>query len=264
MFRSRPALAALAAAAAVALAGCPSKHTTFTGALKYGKTAEENYQNGLDELKAENWVEASKFFEHVRLKYPFSKYAALSELRIADVKFANDRFLEAADAYAAFAQLHPTSEEVDYAEFRSGVAHLRDAPSDFALFPPSWEKDQRQVKKAVEILDDFVKTKSTSKYNAEARKLLAEARGRLAAHEWYVGEYYYKRKRWAGAAGRYETLVDKYPGSTYEPEALMKLAEACIQIKENFRARTALQKLIVTHPQDPRRPQAEKLLASLR
>jgi outer membrane protein assembly factor BamD len=95
-------------------------------------------------------------------------------------------------------------------------------------------------------------------------KLLAEGRGRLAAHEWYVGEYYWKRSRWAGAAQRYQTLVERYPGSAQEAEALLKLAQACVKLDEKHRARTALQKLIVKHPQDPRRPEAEKLLASLR
>jgi FimV-like protein len=37
-----------------------------------------------------------------------------------------------------------------------------------------------------------------------------------------------------------------------------------VALGEKFRARTALQKLIVEHPQDPQRAEAEKLLASLR
>ena len=44
----------------------------------------------------------------------------------------------------------------------------------------------------------------------------------------------------------------------------MKLAHAYVALDEKFRARNALQKLIVKHPDDRRRPEAEKLLASLR
>ena len=95
-------------------------------------------------------------------------------------------------------------------------------------------------------------------------KLLAQANARLAEHEWYVGEFYFKRQLWAGAAGRYETLVEKYPGSRHEAEALLKLAESCVKLDEKYRARTALQKLIVSHPHDPRRAKAEELLAKLR
>jgi outer membrane protein assembly factor BamD len=79
-----------------------------------------------------------------------------------------------------------------------------------------------------------------------------------------VAEYYWKRERWAGAAQRYETLIERYPGSAVESEALLKLARACVKLDEKHRARTALQKLIVKHPGDPLLPEAEKLLATLR
>lgn len=263
MVQHRPSVLAVAVAAALA-AGCATKHTTLTGELKYGKTAEENYNNGVDEMKAGNDLEAIRFFEHVRLKYPFSRFSTLAELRLADAKFGQDRFLEAAEAYGQFAQLHPTHEEIDYAEFRAGLSHLKQAPGDFWLFPPAYEKDQREVEKAVELLENFIGTRTKSKYHDEAVKLLSEARGRLAANDWYVAEFYWKRKRWAGAAQRYEALVEKYPGSPKEPDALLKLAEASLKLDEKHRARTALQKLIVKHPQDPRRPEAEKLLASIR
>ncbi len=253
----------LAAAVMLALAAC-SKHVSFSGEVKLLPTAEENYKAGLDLMKSESWPEAQKFFEYVRTKYPFTKYAALADLRIADAKFGAHHYPEAADAYAQFIQLHPSHEEVDYAEFRIGEAYFKDAPGDFVLFPPAYEKDMRQVRKAADQLRKFVEKYPKSKHLAEGRKLLAEAEERLSAHEWYVAEYYFKHGHWAGAAGRYEALVDKYPGSKHEPEALLKTARAYIALEEKHRARTALQKLIVKHPQDPRRPEAERLLASLR
>jgi outer membrane protein assembly factor BamD len=44
----------------------------------------------------------------------------------------------------------------------------------------------------------------------------------------------------------------------------MKLAQAYLRVDEKHRARNALQRLIVKHPEDPRRRDAERLLASLR
>ena len=244
--------------------GCTSKHVSITGELKYGKTAEEDYQAGVDELAHQNWVEGQKFLEHVRAKYPFSKFAALAELRLADAKYQQDRWTEAADAYQRFAQLHPTHEEVDYAEYREALSHYNMAPGDFMLFPPAFEKDQRPLGLAVARLQSFLKERPDSKLRPDAEKLLAKAQGRLAAHEWYVADFYYSRSRWAGAAGRLEGLVRDFPGSSHEPEALWRLAQACVKLDEQHRARTALQKLIARHPQDARRAQAEALLASLR
>jgi outer membrane protein assembly factor BamD len=253
----------LVAALLLALAAC-SKHVSFSGDVKLRPTVEENYDAGLELMKEKSWPEAQKFFEYVRTKYPFTKYAALADLRIADAKYGQGLFVEAADSYAQFVQLHPSHEEVDYAELRIGESYFRDSPSEFVLFPPAHEKDQRQIRKAADALRKFVEKYPASKHLEHGRKLLAEADARLAAHEWYVAEYYFKHRRWAGAAGRYETLVEKYPGWKREPEALLKLARAYVELEEKHRARTALQKLIVKHPQDPRRPEAERLLASLR
>ena len=259
----RPMRRAVAASLLLALAAC-SKHVTLGGEAKLLPTAEENYQAGQELLKEASYPEAQKFFEYIRTKFPFSKYAALSDLRLADAKYAQGHYGEAADAYGQFIQLHPAHEEIDYAEFRQGESLFRDAPSDFFLFPPAYEKDLKQVRKAADALKKFVEKYPKSKYLPDAKKLLVQAQGRLAANDWYVAEFYFKRSQWAGAAGRYETLVEKYPGSKHEVEALMKLARAAVQLKEPYRARTALQKLIVEHPNDPRRPEAEKMLASLR
>jgi outer membrane protein assembly factor BamD len=260
----RTAALVLPAAALLALAGCKTKHVSFTGELRYGTNAEENYNAGMDLVRDKSYPEAQKFFEYVKTKYPFSKFAPLAELRIADSKFSQDLYAEAIEGYKQFVQLHPNHEDVDYAEYRQGLAHFKDAPSQFALFPPSYEKDQRQLERASDVLTKFLEKYPKSKYAPEAKKVLDQANQRLAEHEWYVAEFYFKRKRWAGAAGRYEALVDRYPGSKHEPEALLKLAQAAIALDEKHRARTALQKLIVKHPQDPRRPEAEKRLAALR
>lgn len=255
---------ALAAAWLLSLAACGGKHVSITGQLKFGATAEESYKAGVELLADESYPEAQKFFDHVKTKYPFSKYAALSELRLADLKYEQKAWAEAVEAYAEFVRLHPTHEDVDYAQHRVGVSHLEDAPGDFFLFPPAHEKDERQVERAAAAFKSFLEKHPDSKYAPDARKLLAKASGRLAEHEWYVAEFYFKRRRWAGAAGRYETLVEKFPGTRHEPEALMKLALACVRLDEKHRARTALQKLIVSHPQDPRRSEAEDMLAKLR
>jgi outer membrane protein assembly factor BamD len=260
----RRSLALFLLVVAAPLGACSSSHVSITGEITYGKTAEEDYEAGLEELKGRSFPEAAKLFEHLRTKFPFSKYAALAELRLADVKFEQGHYVEAAEAYKQFVKLHPNHEEVDYAAFRVGVSHWKDGPSDFFLFPASYEKDQAQARDAAKTLGDFVKKYPSSKYQPEAQKLLAQAQGRLIDHEWYVAEFYASRDRWAGAAARFEGIARDYPDSPRAPEALYRVAQAYLKLDERYRAQQALQQLIVKHPQDPRRADAEKLLASLR
>ena len=253
-------MSARAAALLLALAACA--HAGVDS--KYGKTAEEDYKGGVEALRVHSYPEASRLFEHVRTKYPFSQYAALSELRLADVKYDQDHNIEAADAYQQFVKLHPNHDQADFASYRAGLSYWKEGPSDFMLFPPAFEKDQAQVRDAAKALAAFVQKYPGSKYRPDAEKVLATARTRLADHEWYAAEFYAKRGHWPGAAGRLETIVKEYPGSPREAAALYQLAETYLRLDEKFRAQQALQQLIAKHPQDPRRPQAEKLLASLR
>lgn len=254
----------LAALALLPLLACGSSRVSITGEMKYGSTAAENYQAGLEEEKAERWDEAGKLFEYVKTKYPFSKEAPLAELQLADVKFKQELFAEAAVAYQNFAKLHPTHEQVDYARFRAGLSLFKDAPGDFALFPPPYEKDQRALVEASKALADFIASYPKSKHLPEAEKALTEARGRLAEHEWYVAGFYVSREKWAGAVGRLEALLKGFPGSPREVDALFLLAQLYRKEGERFRAQQTLQKLIASHPDDPRRAEAERLLAELR
>jgi outer membrane protein assembly factor BamD len=254
----------LALAAAAALPACHTKYTTLSGSLKLGSTAEDNYDRGMSELKEKNYPEAIRFFEYVKAKYPFSNVSLLSDLRLSDIKYAQGRYGEAADSYERFAKDHPSSDEVEYAVFRAGLCHVKAAPSDFFLFPPVFEKDQHETEKGVTTLRDFVQKYPSSTYLADVKKVLAEAEERLARRELYVGDYYYKRGNWAGAAGRYKGLAETYPGAPQAEPAQLKLAEAYVRMSETYQARQALQRLIVQHPESRERPQAERLLESLR
>jgi len=256
--------APLTAALALLLAACATKHTTISGSLRLGSTAEENYQHGVDELKDKNYPEAIRFFEYVKAKYPFSKVSVAADLRLADLKFVQGRYLEAADAYEAYGKEHPSGEDLDYAEFRTGVARFKAAPQDFFLLPPIEEKDQNQVDKAVAALHAFLEKRPDSKYVPDAKKQLVAAENLLAKRELYVGDYYYQRARWAGAAGRYKGLVEHYPDSSLVAPALWKLAHTYVKLDEKFLARQALQRLVTQHPESRDRAGAEKLLESLR
>lgn len=228
------------------------------------RPAEDEYKDGVAELADKNFAEAQKIFERIKTRYPYSKYAALSELRLADLRFKEEKYPEAADLYAQFVTMHPHHEEVDYAAFQVGLSRYKDMPGDFFLFPPSYERDMSAAQGALKAFEEFVGKYPNSKRIEEARKKLAEVKGRFADREWYVAEFYRKRERWPGMAARLERLLKDYPGSPREPEALMGLAQAYIKMKERFRAQQALQQLVVRHPKDPRRAEAERLLASLR
>src|SRR5260221_8061885 len=50
------------------------------------------YAKGVQELKDKNYLEATRFFEAVRNNYPYSQFAALADLAIADINFERDDY----------------------------------------------------------------------------------------------------------------------------------------------------------------------------
>jgi len=228
--------------------------------------AAKAYEKGMQEKKDQNPMEATRFFEYVRNNFPYSQYASLSQLAIADMAFERDDWSVAATQYQDFVKSHPSHPQADYAAFRAGQAYFNDRPSTVFLLPPSYEKDQAPLRQALEALNRFVSAYPKSEYMPKARAMIADCRELLAAHERYVAEFYWKREQWRGAAGRFMTLADTYGdlrGGTVRGESLWRAAQAYGNAKDPARERKALQRLVQEAPQNAHRKDAEALLQKL-
>jgi outer membrane protein assembly factor BamD len=246
-----PALALLLAAAC---ASTPQTPVSFT------QDARSNLAKGTEALEGKQYAEAEAYFEEVRTKYPFLEEAKEAELKLADLDFARDRYAEARDRYQAFVKAHPSHASVDYAAFQAAATHTKEMPSQVFFLPPASEKDQVEVKLAYEALGNFLKTYPGSKYEAEARKLHDEVRRRLAEHELYVARFYAKRERWPAVVRRLETLLETYPGSPVEEQALFRLHDAYVELDDKAKAQETLQRVLSRLPGTPAAERARKLL----
>ncbi len=260
-YRTFP-LSALLAILAIGLLGCS---TAPTGVANYAATAQQNYNKGLAELEEEDWIAAAKYFSFVKARFPYSKYAVLAELRIADAEFGAEHYLQAIDNYKLFTRFHPTHQMVTngYAPFRVGESYVKMLPDDMWILPPSYEKDQSASFDAERELRTFVKKYPDSIYRERAEEMLVEIHTRLAAHEWYVANFYWQRDKPMGAVLRLRRLLDRYAGTRYDGDALWLLGQAYVEVKMPARARQAWQRLIDEHPDHARIDDARNSLANL-
>jgi outer membrane protein assembly factor BamD len=227
--------------------------------VTYSLTAKQNYEKGLAELKDENYPEAQKYFQFVKQKYPFSKYAVLAELALADSQFARGNYTEAIDSYKSFARLHPTHEKVEdgYIAFRIGESYVKDMPEDVWLLPPSYEKDQSAVVDAQRELDDFLKKFPTSPYTEKAKGLRKEVMKRLVDHEVYVARFYLRSDHPKAAAMRLESAIRRYPGSGREPELLFSLGETYLHMGDPLRAKETFARVVAEYGSAPQARRSE-------
>lgn len=250
----------------LALAGCKSLGglggSSEEPDVTYGTDAEANMKLGDDAMEAENYAEAARYYEYVKTKYPFLEAAKTAELRLGDADFVRDRFVEARDRYQNFVRLHPTHPKVDYAAYRAALTHYKDIPSDLFILPPSNEKDQQEVKSALNAMQDFLRTYPDSSYVPAAQKVMVEVKTRLADHEIYVADFYRRRDRWPAVVGRLSTVAKNYPGTHYDEKVYFGLYEAYLRLKDEKHAREALQAYLALHPNERDAKRARELLGA--
>ncbi len=231
----------------VVLASCGGPQDA-EGPLSYSQTARRNYDDGMEELQDDNCLEAINFFNHVKRKFPYSRYAALSELRIADCDYLQEKYTEAISGYRQFLRAHPTHSDTDYAAFQIGLGYYRMVPSDWFIVPPAFERDLTPARDAHAELRRFLDDYPRGRNRRWAGNLVTKVLVLLARHEMYVARYYLDRDVYDGAIGRLQTVFRDLQGSGLEPDAMLLLAETYMRMHRATDARELLRELRDRYP----------------
>ena len=236
-----------------------------SGPVDFSVSAAQNYERGMRKLEEQEWVDAAKYFAFLKARFPYSKFAVLADLRLADAQLGAGGHLEAVDAYKLFIKFHPTHEMVQngYASFRIGEAHHKMLPGDWWLLPPSHEKDQGASLEAVRAIGDFLRQYPRSPYAERAKAMYVSVAKRLAAHEWYAANFYWKRDKPLGTVLRLRVLLKDYPDTGYDPEAMYLLGRAYTRIKRKEDAKKMYQDLVAKFPKHRRADDARSALTQL-
>jgi outer membrane protein assembly factor BamD len=231
--------------AGAAAGGCATADEEGKG-VTYSLTAKQNYEKGLEELKDENFAEATRYFSFVKQKFPFSRYAVLAELALADTQYARGSYQEAIDAYKTFARLHPTHEKVEdgYVAFKIADCYVQEMPGDWFLVPPAYEKDQTAVRDAFRELSDFLDKYPDSKYVTDVKKLRREVMARLIEHEVYVARFYLDTGHSKAAILRLESALKRYPESGREAELLLVLGQTHLEMGNPLKAKDTFSRVV--------------------
>jgi outer membrane protein assembly factor BamD len=248
---------------AVTLAACGA--ASGGGSVSYSVSAQKNYEKGMERLDQKDWIAASKYFAFIKSRFPYSKYAVLAELRLADAQFGAEAYLESIDSYRLFIKFHPTHKEVanGYVSFKIGEAYFKQLPDEFWMFPPTYEKDQSATEDAQNELKSFLDKFPDSKYRDQAKDILKKVGKRLADHEWYVAKYYWDRGKPMGTVLRLRRLLERYRGVGYDIEALWLLGRAYVAVDMPDRAKLTWGELVAKFPTTSRAAEARDALGSL-
>ena len=200
---------------ALGLAACSSSS-------KYDvNTPEGAFLTAEDLAKDERYEEAVQQFSEVKNKHPYSRFAVQAELRIADVHYDREAFVEAQNAYQTFKELHPKHAQIAYVTFRLGLSYYKQLPSTI-------DRDLSLAEKAILFFDEVTNSYPNSEFAQQAKEKKTECSVMLAKKELYIARFYVKKELFDSAQHRFETVMKKYAGLGLDQEALYGAAKSAL------------------------------------
>jgi len=180
--------------------------------IKEEKYALELASDGMEAYEEGKYKDAIESFEKIKDWYPFSKYAILAELKIADSHYKLKEYEEAVSAYEQFENLHPLNDAIPYIIFQTGLCYFDQIDTP--------DRDQTKARKAIEAFNRLIKQFPNNTYSAKARENTGICYKSLAESELEIGIFYYKSKHYKAALERFKSLIINYPDVGVHHKAL--------------------------------------------
>ncbi len=240
--RSARALGGGAALTIALLCGCATAPPQEEEALP---SAESYYQHGVDTLGGKrsfvffrdvDYPKAIEYFQEVIDNYPYSDYAVLAELQIADIHFERGEFEEAASYYHDFVELHPNHAKVSYALYRNGLCSYNQMRAS--------DRDQGPTREAVAQFKALIERYPDSEMATDAKLRLRECEDRLANQDIQVADYYFSQSAWYAASRRYRAALKSYPEHATRTRTLVQLGFCLSRLHKYLEAEGVLRRAL--------------------
>lgn len=249
----RPALLLLLAMV-LATSGCARLKGVFKDKdANEGVPVTELYQKGHQQMVNGNWTSATTVFKRLVAQYPYGPYTEQALMETAYAQFKSGRNEEAISTIDRFIRTYPTHRNIPYFYYLRGLVNSN---RDTVFLQKVWTLDssRRDLATPTQAYNDFkivTERYPNSRYAADARQRMVELRNLFARHELDVGLYYLRRGAWVAAADRATHMIETYPGSMYQDDAVAIMAEAYTRLGNDKLAADARRVLETNNPQHP-------------
>jgi outer membrane protein assembly factor BamD len=159
-------------------------------------------QAGVSAMEEERYRTAIRYFSDLKDRYPFSPHTPTAEVALGDAYFKAGNYTAAVNSYREFLELNPRHELVPYALFRTGLANF----SKFTTL----DRPQTHMVEAQEYFQRVIESHPDSEYAEHARYYIVQSRIKMAEHELYVADFYWRAKRYGPAWHRFRYVVDNF------------------------------------------------------
>ena len=218
-----------------------------------GKPVEEIYEKAHSSMVGGNWARAEITFRQLIAQYPYGPYTEQALMETAYAQYKAGKMEDTVSTVDRFIRTYPTQRNVPYMYYLRGLAN---SGRDTVFLQKVWKLDpsRRDLATPFQAYNDFnllAERYPNSRYSADARQRMIALRNLFARHELDTALYYLRRDAWVAAASRGRYLLETYPQSEYQNDAVAVLAEAYTQLGNETLAADARRVLVQNDPQHP-------------
>jgi outer membrane protein assembly factor BamD len=230
--------------------GC---HNKKKGDELQGAPAEKIYQVGHEAMTHGNWSKAEATFKKLTAQYPYGAYTEQAQMETAYAQYKAGNMEDAVSTIDRYIRTYPTQSNIPYMYYLRGLANSN---RDTVFLQKVWKLDasRRDLATPTQAYSDFnlvTDRYADSRYAEDARQRMAQLRDQFARHELDTALYYLRRDAWVSAAGRASYLLQTYPQSEYQFDAIAVLGEAYTRLGNKTLADDARRTLQQNDPQHP-------------
>ena len=193
-----------------------------------GQPVEELYTKAHKLMRHGNWSGAELVFKRLVAQYPYGPYTEQALVESAYAQYKSGKHDDAISSIDRFIRTYPTHRNTSYMYYLRGLV---DSSRQTVFLQKVWRLDpsRRDLATPQQAYNDFqivAERYPNSRYAEDARKRMAELRNVFARHELDVALYYLRRTAYVAAADRAKRVLETYPQSKYQNDAVATLAAA--------------------------------------
>ena len=260
----------LALTVALATSGCARVGGLFKNKDKNeGLPVSELYDKAHGYMENGRWSSASETFTRLIAQYPYGAYTEQALMEQAYAEYKAGKHDEAVTSIDRFIRTYPTHRNIAYLYYLRGLSNMA-RNTVFLSKAFKLDMSNRDLQSPQQAYNDFntVGTRyPASRYAADARQRMIFLRNEFARFELNTGLYYLRRSAWVAAADRATYLLETYPQSQYQNDAVALLAESYTRLGNTTLAAYAKRVLQQNDPQHPwlsgRWPEGAGIIARL-
>ncbi|MDH4225477.1 MAG: outer membrane protein assembly factor BamD [Deltaproteobacteria bacterium] len=170
--------------------------------------------------------EAQSELDKVVHENPGTRFANFAYLKLGDVYARKEEWDDAIQNYEMFLSLDPSGNLTPYVLYKLFEAHYKKTLTGLINPTPEVERNASPNLQLLVEFKRFYLLYPKSVYIKKITPYYLSARETLAQYERLVGDFYFRRKEYTSASGRYLYLLRNFPEYPHSEEVVKKLIES--------------------------------------